>query len=368
MPKFNNKKDGNIMGNNMQRIIASGAVMEQNGGKVFASAPGVNVNQGHALIMDGYEPVLYDMMLREFPIGLTLNEIEATGPIHMWNEQRKIPNNTMAMDPKLGVGSTTPDYGSTISDTDYGRDNWLNAVPRLYGSRIQYDYFTLKTEQRYGTFEDLTVKDYNDMITMFVKTKANDFFNGRSTGLADTSSTYKFETTGILNQITDNGVIADGTYISNAINTKIAGLQARLDYTGLPDILCMNSATYDLLVNEEQTRSTYLQSITSEIIPGWTVPAIRSYHMTMPIMLTPFIKPVDNGSTITHKIVALNKSYIDKAWWFNNGPEFFEFANPAQPLGNQRLLTDKQMLEFSTNILRFPQTGMHFTLSKTVAK
>jgi len=352
---------------NGQRILAGGAVVQQNGGQVFASAPGVNVNNGHALIMDGYEPVLYDNMLRDFPIGLTLNEIEAAGPVHMWNEQKKIPNNTAAMDPKLGIGTTSANYGSLITDTDYGRDNWLSAVPRLYGSRIQYDYFTLKSEQRYGTFTDLTIKDYNDMISMFTKTKANDFFNGRSTGLADTSSTYKFETTGILNQITDVSAIASGTYMVNALQTKIASLQSRLDYTGMPDILCMNAATFDLLTQEEQARSTYVQSITSEIIPGWSVPAINSYIGKLPIMITPFIKPVTNGdATVTHSIVALNRSYIDKVWWFNSQPQFFEFANPNQPLGNTALLTDKQMLEFSTNILRFPQTGMHFIMTKTV--
>jgi hypothetical protein len=203
------------------------------------------------------------------------------------------------------------------------------------------------------------------MINMFVKTKANDFFNGRSTGLDDTTSTYKFETTGILTQITDNSTIAAGTTIVDALQTKIASLQARLDYTGMPDILCMNSATYDLLVKQEQARDHYVQDITSEIIPGWSVPGIRCYHMSqpMPIMITPFIKPVTGTGKVTHKIVALNRSYIDKVWWINNGAQFFEFASPEQPLGNSRLLTNKQMLEFSTNILRFPHTGMHFSMS-----
>lgn len=352
---------------NIQRQVAASAVTERGGLRVLAAAPGLNVNEGHSLIMDGYEPVLYDMMLRDFPIGLSLNEIEAVGPVHMWNEQKKIPNNTVAMDPKLGVGTTTPDYASGISDTDYGRDNWLSAVPRLYGARIEYDYFTMKMEQKYGEFVDLTQKDYTDMINMFVKTRANDFFNGRSTGLADTSSTYKFETTGILTQITDNSTIASGTTIVDALQTKIAGLSARLDYTGMPDVLCMNPATYDLLVKQEQSREHYIQSITADIIPGWKVPAINCYHMVMPIMLTPFVKPVTGTGVVTHKIVALNRSYIDKVFWINNGPQFFEFASPEQPLGNSRLLTNKQMLEFYTNILRFPHTGMHFTLSFDVA-
>lgn len=353
----------------MQRILAAGAV--NNG--VFASAPGVNVNDGHALIMDGYEQILHDYLQREFPIGISVNSMEASGPVHMWNEQKAIPSNTTAMDPKLGVGSTTPDYAVATLNDDYQRDNWLNALPRLYGSRIEYDYFTLKAEQRYGTFEDLTAKDYNDMIVDFTKVTHNDFWNGRSTGLAATTGTYKFEYTGVLGQITDTAAIADGTFIANALNTKIASLQARLDYSGMPDVICMNSATYDVLVNEEEGRSTYYQNITADILPGHKVKGFNTYIGTLPIIQTPFIKPIvgtgANGvevGKVKHQIVALNRSMIDRVWWFNNAPQFFELANPNMPLGNSRLLTNKMMLDFATYILRAPHTGAHFMLTKTV--
>jgi len=348
------------------RKLFMGAVDNVKGEKVFAAYPGVTINEKHSLEVAGYEEVLYDSLLREFPIEVGFNTIEASGTVHVFNEQKKLPNNTMAMDPKLGVGATTADFGSTISDTDYSRDNFQNAVARLYGGRIQYDYFTMKMEQRYGSFEDLTVKDYNDMIVGFNKTKANDFFNGRSTALDDVASTYKFETTGILSQITDTGAIADGVFIADAINSKIASLQARLDYTGMPDVICMNAATYDMMVQEERGRANYMQEITSDIVPGWNVRAINTYAGTLPIMITPFIKPTVVGGTTTHTIVALNRKYIDKVWWINNGPQFFEFASADQPLANQRLLTDKQMLEYMTYILRFPYTGMHFRLTKVV--
>lgn len=348
------------------RKLVQGAIGEHNGVKVFAAYPGVTINEGHSLEVAGYEEILYDAIKRDFPIEVNFNTKESSGTVHVFNEQKKMPNNTMAMDPKLGVGVSTPDFGSTISDTDYGRDNFQNAVARLYGGRIQYDYFTMKMEQRYGSFEDLTIKDYNDMINAFNKTKANDFFNGRSTALDDVSSTYKYELTGILSQITDSSPIADGVFIADAINSKIASLQARLDYTGMPDVLCMNAVTYDLLVQEEKGRANYMQDITAEITPGWSVPAIRTYAGTLPIMVTPFIKPTTSGSTTTHTIVALNQKYIDKIWWIQNGVQFLEFQNADQPLSNQRLLTDKQMLEWSSYILRFPYTGMHFKISKMI--
>jgi hypothetical protein len=134
----------------------------------------------------------------------------------------------------------------------------------------------------------------------------------------------------------------------------------------MPNVLAMNSATYDLLVQEELARSINVRQVEAEIIPGWKVPGFNSYIGNLPIMLTPFIKPTVSGTTTTHKIVCLNRKLIDKVWWISNGAQFFEFANPANPLGNQRLLTDKQMIEWSHYILRAPQTGSHFVLTKSV--
>jgi len=351
---------------NLRKLLSS-AVPTDSRGKLIMSTPGLDINEGHALVVSDYERVLYDYRLRNFAIDINVNSVRASGYPHSFNEQTNIPNNTTAVDPKLGFGTTVADYAkpSADLDTDYGRDNWKNAFVKCYASRIEYDYFTRKWEEQYGAFEDLVAKDYNDMIVDYVKTTTNDFFNGRSTSLDDTSSTYKYEYMGILSQITDTAAISSGT-IADALNTKIANLQARLDYSGMPDVICMNSATYDIMVQEERARSNYIQNITSEIVPGWSVPSINLYHGNTPIMLTPFIKPVTSGTTVTHSIVALNQSMIDKIWMFNDGPQFFDFADPNMPLGNTRLLTNKAMMSFQNYILRGPSTGAHFALTKAV--
>lgn len=359
----------------MSRLMACGAVdlfsntiLAANGG-----APGLRVNEGHALIVDGYEQALYDYLKREFPLGVKVNQVEASGEVHIWNEQRKIASNTKAIDPKLGIGTTTPDFGITITDTDYGRDNWQNAVPHTYANRIQYDYFRMKSQERYGSFEDLNAKDYNDMFVDFAKVTSNDFWNGKATSLNDTSSTYKAEYCGILSQITDVSAIASGTKIADALRRKIASLGARLDYSAMPNVIAMNHETYQILIEEEESRSLYTQNITAEIIPGHVVPGIRTGTGTLPVILTPFIKPETKttGSgdsavtTTTHKIVALNTGMIDHVWWFNNGAKVFEIANSDSPYNNTRLLTDKMILDYSTYILRAPHTSAHFILNLT---
>ena len=87
----------------------------------------------------------------------------------------------------------------------------------------------------------------------------------------------------------------------------------------------------------------------------------------LPIVLTPFVKPeVGTDGKVTHKIVALNSSMIDRIWMFNDGPQVFEIANPDTPLANDRLLTDKFVMSFDNYIVHGAQTGAHFILTKTV--
>lgn len=338
----------------------------QNGMPLAAAGNPVTVyNEDHMLVVGDYDHILHDYLKRDFAIGLKVNSVRASGYPHTWNEQLAIPENTKAVDPRVGFGTAdAPSYRPKTLNNDYKRDNWKQAFVRCYITGIRYDYFTRRVEENYGTFEDLTAKDYNDMFTDFTRKTCNDFWNGKSK-LNDTTS---FEYSGVLSQITDVTAIADGTTISDALNTKIANAMARLDYSAMPDVIAMNPATYDVLVKEEQARKLYVRPVDAEILPGQKVTGFFTPMGVLPIVLTPFIKPeVATDGKVTHKIVALNTSMIDRIWMFDDGPKVFEIANPDTPLANDRLLTDKFVMDFSNYIVHGAQTGAHFIMTKTVA-
>lgn len=338
----------------------------QNGMPLAAAGNPVTVyNEDHMLVVGDYDHILRDYLKRDFAIGLKVNSVRASGYPHTWNEQLAIPENTKAVDPRVGFGTAdAPSYRPKTLNNDYKRDNWKQAFVRCYITGIRYDYFTRRVEENYGTFEDLTAKDYNDMFTDFTRKTCNDFWNGKSK-LNDTTS---FEYSGVLSQITDVTAIADGTTISDALNTKIANAMARLDYSAMPDVIAMNPATYDVLVKEEQARKLYVRPVDAEILPGQKVTGFFTPMGVLPIVLTPFIKPeVATDGKVTHKIVALNTSMIDRIWMFDDGPKVFEIANPDTPLANDRLLTDKFVMDFSNYIVHGAQTGAHFIMTKTVA-
>ncbi len=330
-----------------------------------AGNPVTVYNEDHMLVVGDYDRVLHDYLKRDFAIGFKVNSIRAKGYPHVWNEQLNIPENTVAIDPRMGFGTKdAPSYRPKNLKTDYNRDNWKQAFARAYATGIRYDFFTRNMERDYGTFEDLTVKDYNDMFVDFARKTSNDFWNGK-TALNATDS---FEYCGVLSQITDVSPIADKTTISDALNTKIANMMARLDYKGMPDVIAMNPSTYDVLVKEEQARQVYHREIQTEVLPGLKVTGFFTPMGVLPIILTPFIKPEVDEKTgaVKHKIVALNTAMIDRIWMFNDGPKVYEIANPETPLANDRLLTDKFVLDFANYIVHGAQTGAHFILEKTV--
>lgn len=322
-------------------------------------------NEDHMLVVGDYDNVLHDYLKRDFSLGIKVNSVRASGYPHVWNEQKAIPSNTTAVDPKVGFGTTgAPSYKPATLSVNYNRDNWSTAFCRCYATGIRYDFFTREMEKNYGTFEDLTAKDYNDMFVDFTRTTANDFWNGTTT----LNSTAAFTYAGVLSQITDMSPIAAGTTISDALNTKIASLMAGLDYAGMPNVIAMNPSTYDILCKQEAARSIYMRNVETEIVPGIKVPGFYTPQGLLPIILTPFIKPdtTTTAGKVIHSIVALNTDMIDRIWMFNDGPRVFEIANPDTPLANDRLLTDKFVLDFANYIVHGAQTGAHFILKHTV--
>ena len=323
------------------------------------------VNQGRVMIIGDYDHVLKDYLKRDFAIDFKVNHVQALGYPHVWNEQKAIPENTKAVDPRVGFGTKeAPSYRPTTLNDNYNRDNWKQAFARCYITGIRYDFFDKKLEETYGVMEDLIAKDYNDMFVDFSRKTANDFWNG--TGTLDGTTENDLVYCGVLSQITDKTAIVSGANIADSLTTKITSLMTRLDYTNYPDVICMNPATYDIIMKQEQNRDIYSKPVDMEIIPGISVPAFYTPMGKLPIVLTPFIKPVTDGGKTTHSIVALNTSMIDKLYMFNDGPQTYEIANPDNPLANDRLLTDKFVMDFANYIVHGAHTGAHFIMTYEV--
>ncbi|WP_270649989.1 hypothetical protein [Megamonas funiformis] len=336
--------------------------------KSASGTPNVTINKNHTLVIQDYDHDLKDYLNRSFPIGVMCNSVRSTGYPHAWNEQKAIPQNTKAVDPQKGLGSDeykNARYKLDTISTEYQRDNWQTALPRCHITGIEYSFFETQMQKNYGSFnEDLLAKDTNDMFVDYQRTVVDEFWNGDSPTLNDTT---KWTYMGILNQIKTKTAIKEGTIAEN-IQSKIAEAQSQTIYLGRPNVLCMNPITYDLLCKEEakNEHNLYQMFVNVSIVPGVEVPAIRTQIGTIPIHLTPFIKVDTSGSTQTHKIVALNTKMIDRVWLFWDAPKMFVTQDPNQPLNNPALMQDKNLINFDTYILHGVDTPSHFILTKDV--
>lgn len=357
---------------NFNRNIFSGAYQFDKGfnGVYKASVegkPNVNIDRGHTFVIHDFDKDLKDYQRRNFPMLEMIPSREAVNQPHVWNEQQAIPHNTEAVDPTKGVGTGTgkeASYKKKTLDENYKRDNWKQALVRMHITGIEYSWFDTKMQERYGSYiQDLLAKDLQDMFVDYNRTIADEFWNGDSPALDDTS---KWTYMGILKQITDNkDKVPAGTRIAQVLQTKIAKAQAQTVYLGSPNVICMNPITYDLLCQEEEKNANglYTRSITTEIVPGVEVPAIRTQIGTIPIHLTPFIKV--EGTK--HKIVALNTNMIERVWLFNPAPMMFVTQDPNQPLNNPALMRDKNLMNLDTYILYGAHTPSHFIIEKDTA-
>ena len=357
---------------NFRNLFSSAYKFTGGVGKEMISAAGtqptVTINKNHTLVVQDYDKDLKDYLKREFPIGVMCNSVRSTGYPHVWNEQKDIPHNTTAVDPQKGLGTddgANARYKLKTINANYKRDNWQNALPRCHITGIEYTFFDTQMQKHYGSFnQDLIAKDTQDMFVDYQRTIADEFWNGDSPSLTDTT---KWTYMGILSQITDTAKITIGTIAEN-IQSKIAKAQAQTVWLGKPNVICMNPITFDLLCKEEakNERNLYQIIINTDIIPGINVPAIRTQIGTIPIHLTPFIKVAESGSTQTHKIVALNTSMIDRVWLFWDSPQMFVTLDPNNPIANPALMEDKNLMNFDTYILHGAHTPSHFILTKEV--
>lgn len=336
--------------------------------KAASNTPNVAINKNHTLVVQDYDHNLKDYLNRKFPIGVMCNSVRSTGYPHVWNEQKVIPKNTVAVDPQKGLGSDDAQnarYKLNTINSEYDRDNWNTALPRCHITGVEFSFFDTQMQKNYGSFdEDLIAKDTMDMFVDYERTIADEFWNGDSASLNDKN---KWTYMGILNQIKNKYAITSGT-ISDNIQSKIAEAQAQTIWLGRPNVLCMNPVTYDLLCKEEakNEHNLYQMFVNVSIVPGVEVPAIRTQIGTIPIHLTPFIKVDKSGSTQTHKIVALNTKMIDRVWLFWDAPKMFVTQDPNQPLNNPALMQDKNLINFDTYILHGVDTPSHFILTKDV--
>lgn len=316
-------------------------------------------NTSHYIELPVFQPGMLDELRRDFTILQRITTTPATGhPSRYW-EQTKLPQNTGAIDVRGGSTGYTG-YSKNTLDEDYGRVE-KSLLLKAYASRIKFTLFDQELVRQQETMEFLLNKDLNDMMTQFYRKKNQDIWTGAAETVMDST---KPEYCGLLTQIgTPKATIAAAdttTKISTVIRNQIAKQVADTNYNYKVTAIYANPLSIDLLENELIAENpSYRINSYREIVPGVSVPSIRTQAGELPIIPDPYVPVVDNSTSVTHRFVIMDEKMVERHYLTTAEPRIFKMSQ------NENLIDDYIALGFDGVVLK---GGSAFVVAKEVAK
>jgi hypothetical protein len=299
-------------------------------------------NQGHNIHLALFEDTIYDYLNRDLSIYNLIPSYEATGQPTLWFEQTKRPSNEQFSDPNTLTYKTL--------DEDYGRVP-KSAMIKCITSKFHVPFFNTLVARQQNALPDFVQKDIEDWAYGIKRYINNKLYYGTDTDLATPTTN---EYMGIMSQITNKVTKAksDTTNITDLVETEIATMDSDIVHntgSGSDLVIMMNGLTMDRWVKQERAINSNFRPETAEIIPGFSIPAIRTAKGLIPVVTDNFINITDNtaNGSKDHPIVVLNRRMVERRYIGSANPMVFDWN-----IGNDQLTTDKLAVLFDNVIVR----------------
>ena len=351
MSKFNFNAD---QSENFAKYMKMAQVRQQ---ERLSAATTPTLNEGHNIHLAIFEDTIHDYLRRDVSIYNWVPSLEATGQPTMWFDQTKMPSNEQFSSP------TTLAYKEI--DADYGRVA-KSAMIKCITSKFNVPFFNTLVSKQQKALPDFVQKDIQDWAISFKRFVNTKLYYGSDTNLATPTTN---EYMGIMTQITNTATRAKGdtTNITDLLETEVASMESdTVNATGSNGDLAffMNPMTMDLWVKQERAINSNFRPEIAEVVPGFSVPAIRTAKGLIPVVVDPYITVTDNtsNSSYDHTILLLNKRMIERRYVGSADPMVFPWN-----MGNDQLTDDKLAVLFDCVICRAASTA-HEKITYQVAK
>ena len=233
-----------------------------------------------------------------------------------------------------------------------------SAFIKAITNEIEFSHFDREVGQQQGIWTGLTTEDVQDMVKDLLTLQDEKVWTGNDTSLSESTTN---EYVGLLTQIKQTGVIAEGTKICDAIRTEVARLAARTDYDVKPSIIVVNPLTYDLIEQEEQDRPTNVKQYTVDLTAGNKVRGIMTAMGVLPILPDPYLPLADAGNgKKAHKVAILSENLMTRYYVGSDKPRIFGFG-----IGDESLNEKYMALQYDTIVAKGAEYA-HTILTKTV--
>lgn len=234
-----------------------------------------------------------------------------------------------------------------------------SAFVKAITNEIEFTHFDREVGVQQGLYRGLTTEDVQDMVNDLLTLQDEKLWTGDDTSLSESTTN---EYVGLLTQLTQKSVIADGVLMTDAIRTEIARLSDKKDYDAKPSVIVVNPITYDLIEQEEQARPTNHKHYEVTLTAGIKVMGVMTAMGVLPIIADPYL-PLDTtttaGSTI-HRIAILSENLLTRYYVGSDKPRIFAFGIQDESL-NEKYMA----LQYDCIVAKGAEYA-HTILTKTV--
>lgn len=233
-----------------------------------------------------------------------------------------------------------------------------SAFIKAITNEIEFSHFDREVGAQQGIYTGLTLEDVQDMVTDVLTLQDEKVWTGNDTDLTANGS---LEYVGLLNQLKQTSVIAEGVRITTAIRSEVAKLSDRKDYDVKPSLIVVNPITYDLIEQEEEEKANTTKQYTVEITAGIKVRGVMTAMGVLPIVADPYLPLLDAGAgKKTHRIAILSENLLTRYYVGSPIPRIFEFKQ-----GDESLVDKYMALQYDCIVAKGAEYA-HVILTKTV--
>lgn len=239
-----------------------------------------------------YQQEIYDLIRRESVELQRFNHIPATGDPHRYFEETAI--GTAQFDNKRSLAPTP----TNITRAD------RSAVIKCIDNQTNITLYDKEVTQQQRRFAQVVAKDIEDTSTAVILASASAVWAGTDTSLI-TPTTNQY--VGLLNQITQQSVIAPGASIIDGLKAEVAFMLSNVTYKVRPTSIWVNPLLGDYLDREAKAQQITFGK--TEVVAGVVVKTLSTQAGDLPIISSPFMPTDTTGQHGFSNPPAGNKNY-----------------------------------------------------------
>jgi hypothetical protein len=227
-----------------------------------------------AIEINLYEPEIMDQVRRNSVARQRFRAVDATGHPHRYFEE-------------TAIGTATTTDPRNISPTPTGPTRVeRSAFIKAMTCQTNFSMFDVEVTKQQGRFPQLEAKDISDIANAILILSGQMIWTGNDTSLAaPTTQQYM----SVISQITQQGTIGAGASIVDGVKAQVALMMANETYVVRPTAIYANPVTVDLI--EREAKASEINMNMATVVPGVSVPSIRTQAGDLPLIQDPFLVP-----------------------------------------------------------------------------